>query len=78
MKSCLYRLDNNTPVPVTLNVLEKTGQGARHTIINKYKTLPELYSGFYHTFIDADKKFNYNKAVANEKKGGKTKWHHLL
>ena len=51
---------------ISTKVLEKAGNNARHTLIAKYKTMPELYSGFYNTFIDADKKYVYNKAIKDE------------
>ena len=42
--------------PVIYANMEKAGSLARHIILQKYNTLPELYSGFYHTYIDADRK----------------------
>jgi len=41
--------------------LEKAGAKARQILLQKYKKLPELYSGFYHTYIDSDKKIALTK-----------------
>ena len=68
MKSCLERINYGMQPINILGVLEKSGNNARHTIIYKYKTLPELYSGFYHTFIDADKNYVYNKKIKQQQK----------
>lgn len=40
----------------------KVGQKARSYVITKYSALPELYSGFYHTYIDSDKRIAIKKA----------------
>lgn len=66
MKNSLDRLEVGLPFNNVFKLLDKAGNNARHTLIQKYKTLPELYSGFYHTFIDADKKYVFNKTVKEE------------
>lgn len=57
MKNTLDRLGQGVNFSSVFNALEKSGTGARYTIMQKYKTLPELYSGFYHTYISSNKKF---------------------
>lgn len=72
MLNSLDRFTVGLPFNNVFNGLNKAGANARHTLIQKYKTLPELYSGFYHTYIDADKKYVYNKTV-KEANNHKTK-----
>jgi len=66
MKNCLDRMPYNSSFEQFFKILEKSGKNARHIIIEKYKTLPELYSGFYHTYIDADRKIAQNKIVKEQ------------
>lgn len=65
MLNSLQRLNLGISQGVVLNLMEKSGTNARHACIVKYKTLPELFGGFYETFIDADKKFVENKNIKN-------------
>ncbi len=56
MNEAVQKIQRGTSFADIYNKMQKSGKLARHIIMQKYKTLPELYSGFYHTYIDADKK----------------------
>ena len=58
MKQCLDKLAGKRGIPYysIYADLEKAGKSARQIVIQKYKTLPELFSGFYHTYTEADRK----------------------
>ena len=74
MKNTLDRVDQGFPFNNIFKILEKAGSNARYLLISKYGTLPELYSGFYHTYIDADKKIANNKLMKQASKGDVQKW----
>jgi hypothetical protein len=56
MDNALARISVGMPYNSIYSDLEKAGAKARQILLQKYKKLPELYNGFYHTYIDADKK----------------------
>lgn len=56
MKNVVYKLQKGTSYVHIYQALEEAGKTARHIAMQKHQTLPELYSGFYHTYIDADKR----------------------
>lgn len=61
MESELQKINRGMPYNSIYKDLEKAGAKARQILLQKYKKLPELYSGFYHTYIDADKKIAQTK-----------------
>lgn len=56
MNESLQQLSSNASFSEIYSKLQRSGKMARHITLQKHKTLPELFSGFYHTYIDADKK----------------------
>lgn len=56
MKNSVDKIQTGTSFGHIYQSLEEAGKNARHIIVQKYKVLPELFSGFYHTYIDSDKR----------------------
>lgn len=56
-----------TPDAVIESQMANVGKGTRLKIIQKYKSLPELHTGFYHTYIDSDKRYQASISKPNEK-----------
>ena len=64
---------NNLKKPVSktdvIKCMANSGAKARGFVVNKYGMIPEMFSGFYSTYIDSDKRMAIKKSMENNIKG---------
>ncbi len=64
----LSTLNNYHPSKQLFPYLTEHGAKARQIIVAKHKVLPELFSGFYYSYTDVDKKLTMHKKIKNSEK----------
>lgn len=67
----LSALNNYHPSKQIFPYLEEHGAKARQIIVAKHKVLPELFSGFYYSYTDVDKKLTMQKKIKDSDKTSK-------